>query len=126
MCPRSIAVDSMNTEAIQKKIRQFVEERDWEKYHTPKNLAMALAGECGELLEIFQWLTPEESQELMKDPKKAKQVQHELADIMVYVLRLADKLEISLSDAIDEKLNLNAQKYPVHLSKGSSKKYTDL
>lgn len=116
----------MNTEAIQKKIRQFVEERDWEKYHTPKNLAMALAGECGELLEIFQWLTPEESQELMKDPKKAKQVQHELADIMVYVLRLADKLEISLSDAIDEKLNLNAQKYPVHLSKGSSKKYTDL
>lgn len=126
MCPRSIAVDSMNTEAIQKKIRQFVEERDWEKYHTPKNLAMALAGECGELLEIFQWLTPEESQELMKDPKKAKQVQHELADIMVYVLRLADKLEISLIDAIDEKLNLNAQKYPVHLSKGSSKKYTDL
>lgn len=116
----------MTTQLIQEKIRKFVQERDWEKYHTPKNLVMALSGEVGELLEIFQWLTPEESQAVMADPKKAVQVRHELADIMVYVLRLADKLEVSLNEAIEEKLALNAEKYPVQLSKGSAKKYTDL
>jgi len=116
----------MNTEKLQEKIRQFVRDRDWEKYHDPKNLAMALAGEVGELLEIFQWLTPDESNQVMKDPKTATQVRHELADICVYLLRLSDKLNVPLEEAILEKLAINEKKYPTHLSKGVATKYTDL
>ncbi|NBV51148.1 nucleotide pyrophosphohydrolase, partial [bacterium] len=113
----------MNTELLQKKIRSFVTERDWDQFHTPKNLVMALAGEAGELLEIFQWLSSEQSAEVMKDPKTAIRVRHELADIFVYLLRIADKLEINLEEAVLEKLQLNEQKYPVKLSKGSAVKY---
>lgn len=116
----------MNTELLQKKIRSFVTERDWEQFHNPKNLVMALAGEAGELLEIFQWLSCEQSTGVMKDPKTATRVRHELADILVYLLRIADKLEINLEEVVLEKLQLNEQKYPVKLSKGSAVKYTDL
>lgn len=70
--------------------RQFVKERDWDIFHNPKNLSMALVGEAGELVEIFQWLTAEESFDVMKDPKKATQIRHELADILYYTLRIAD------------------------------------
>lgn len=70
--------------------RQFVKEREWDIFHTPKNLSMALVGEAGELVEIFQWLTAEESFDVMKDPKKATQIRHELADILYYTLRIAD------------------------------------
>lgn len=116
----------MNTIELQEKIREFVRARDWEKYHDPKNLSMALAGEAGELLEIFQWLSPEESTKVMQDPKTATQVRHELADIFVYLLRLSDKLEVSLESAVCEKLALNEKKYPIHLSKGIATKYTQL
>ena len=125
MCSRSFKTDLMNTEKLQEKIRQFVHERDWEKYHDPKNLVMALAGEVGELLEIFQWLTSEESNQVMKDPKTATQVRHEIADICVYLLRLSDKLQVPLEAAILEKLALNEKKYPTHLSKGVATKYTE-
>jgi len=126
MCTGRFGFDPMNTELLQKKIRSFVTERDWDQFHTPKNLVMALAGEAGELLEIFQWLSSEQSAEVMKDPKTAIRVRHELADIFVYLLRIADKLEINLEEAVLEKLQLNEQKYPVKLSKGSAVKYTDL
>jgi NTP pyrophosphatase (non-canonical NTP hydrolase) len=116
----------MDIEDLQKKIREFVEERDWEKYHTPKNLVMALSGEVGELTEIFQWLSPEESSQIMSDEKKAIQIRHELADIFVYLLRLSEKLNVSFPEAVKEKLEINQIKYPVALSKGSAKKYTDL
>lgn len=122
----SVEVNPMNIEKIQTKIREFVRARDWEQYHNPKNLAMALSGEVGELLEIFQWLNLEESNEVMKDPKTATRIRHELADICVYLLRLSDKLNISLEEAILEKLELNEKKYPTHLSKGVATKYTDL
>lgn len=116
----------MDLKSLQSEIRSFVEERDWEKYHNPKNLTMALAGEAGELLELFQWLTAEESENIMADGKSAKQVRHEIADVFVYLLRLTDKLNIDLEKAVREKLVLNSEKYPAHLAKGTAKKYTDL
>jgi len=106
--------------------REFVRQREWDRFHTPKNLAMALAGEAGELLELFQWLTPEESEKLAQDPAKAKALRHELADIFFYLLRLADRFEIDLESAVWEKLEENARRYPVELSKGNAKKYTEL
>jgi len=115
----------MNIQSLQSEIRRFVEEREWEKYHTPKNLIMALAGEVGELTEIFQWLTAEESQNVMSDGNSAQKVRHEVADVFVYLLRLADKLNINLEEAVREKLILNQQKYPAHLAKGTAKKYTE-
>src|SRR3989338_2898620 len=84
--------------------RGFVKDRDWEKFHTPKNLAMALAGEAGELLEIFQWLTAKESLTLTKDKKKKLALQHELADIFYYLLRISDILEIDLEEAFWDKM----------------------
>jgi NTP pyrophosphatase (non-canonical NTP hydrolase) len=105
--------------------RAFVKERDWEKFHSPKNLAMALAGESGELLEIFQWLSEKESFSVARDAKLATQVRHELADIFYYVARLADVLEIDLEEAFWEKMRLNEKKYPVAQSKGSARKYTE-
>lgn len=106
--------------------RQFVKEREWDIFHTPKNLSMALVGEAGELVEIFQWLTAEESFDVMKDPKKATQIRHELADILYYTLRIADWLEVDLEKSMMDKLKQNAKRYPVKLSKGNAKKYTEL
>lgn len=106
--------------------RKFVKDRDWDSFHTPKNLSMALAGEAGELVEIFQWLTPEQSFEVMKDSKKALQIRHELADILYYTLRIADRLDVDLEKSMLEKLKQNAKRYPVKLSKGNATKYTEL
>ena len=91
-------------------LRTFAAERDWERYHTPKNLASALIVEAAELLEHFQWLTQEQSQQLSADAKK--EVAHELADVLIYLTRLADLLEIDLLAAATEKMQRNAQKYP--------------
>jgi dCTP diphosphatase len=109
---------------ILERLRGFVRERDWEQFHTPKNLAMALAAETGELLEIFQWLTEAEARAVMGG--KGLAVREELADIFVYLLRLADVLEVDLESAVDHKLARNAAKYPVELAKGSARKYTEL
>ena len=108
------------------KLRRFAAERDWDQFHDPKNLAMALVVEAGELVEIFQWLTPEQSQQVMGDAKKAAAVREELADIYGYLLRLADLLEVSLDEALEEKLVTNAEKYPVDLARGNATKYTEL
>ena len=108
------------------KIRAFVRERDWEQFHTPKNLAMALAAETGELLEIFQWLTDAEAAAVMQVDAKGLAVREELADIFVYLLRLADVLQVDLADAVLHKLARNAEKYPVELARGSARKYTEL
>lgn len=116
----------MNLKRIQKFQRLFVKERDWEQFHSPKNLVMALAGEAGELLELFQWLSENESREIMKDPQKGKAVKHELADIFYYLCRLCDLLEVDLDKAFWEKLSLNKKRYPAKLVRGSAKKYTEL
>lgn len=116
----------MTLEDFQRRLRDFADERDWQQFHTPKNLAMALAGEAGELLELFQWLTPEQSAQVMHDPSTGENMRHELADVLAYLLRLADVLEIDLLAALDEKMTLNAAKYPVELAKGTARKYDQL
>ena len=108
---------------LKERIRRFVEERDWDQYHSPKNLAMALIVETAELVEHFQWLTQEESRSL--PPEKRSTVEAELADILIYLVRIADKLDIDLYHAAVEKLHRNADKYPAEKVRGLSKKYTD-
>ena len=112
----------MTEQTLVEQLRAFAAERDWEQFHTPKNLAMALAGEVGELLEIFQWLTPEESAEVMQDPGRAKHVREEAADIYAYLLRFADVLGIDLQEALAAKIKSNAERYPVDESYGSARK----
>jgi dCTP diphosphatase len=103
-----------------RKIRNFVEERDWDQFHSPKNLAMALAVEASELVEIFQWMTEEESQQL--DPKQKQYAEEEIADVMTYLIRISDRLDIDLLAAVERKLAINQKKYPANLVRGNSKK----
>lgn len=109
--------------ALQDKIRKFVEIRDWDQYHTPKNLCLALIAECGELVEHFQWLSEAESADLPAE--SLEEVSHELADVFVYLLRLSDKLGIDLLEAAQRKMILNEAKYPADEVRGSAKKYTE-
>lgn len=113
----------MSLRELQDLLADFARARDWEQFHTPKNLAMALAGEVGELLEIFQWLDPEESAALMRSPEQAKAVAEEMADVLSYLLRLADVLDIDLAQALRDKMEINEKRFPVHLSRGSARKY---
>jgi NTP pyrophosphatase (non-canonical NTP hydrolase) len=93
------------------KLREFAAQRDWEQFHTPKNLAMALAGEVGELLEIFQWLTPDQATEVMTSAR-ADDVRDELADVLIYLVRLADILDVDLTQAAHTKLHRNHHRFP--------------
>ncbi|MCD8521394.1 MAG: nucleotide pyrophosphohydrolase [Saccharospirillaceae bacterium] len=108
---------------IKEKLRQFSLARDWDQFHSPKNLSMALAGEVGELLELFQWLTEEQSKNLTREQRKA--VEEEVADVFLYLVRLTDRLGVDLLEAAKHKIIINEQKYPVDKVKGSSKKYTE-
>jgi NTP pyrophosphatase (non-canonical NTP hydrolase) len=105
-------------------LRVFARERDWEQFHSPKNLAAALVVEAGELLEHFQWLSPAESEAL--DAPSRQAVALELADVLLYLLRLADRLDVDLIAAAREKLTINASRYPVERARGSHRKYTEL
>ena len=109
-----------------KQIRDFARARDWEQFHNPKNLVMALAGEVGELSELFQWLTAEQAVGIMSGVHDPERVRHELADVMIYSLRLSDVLGIDPAEAIREKLAINEAKYPVPLARGSARKATEL
>jgi len=113
----------MNIKAIQKQLSDFADERDWDQFHNPKNLAMALSVEASELVEIFQWLTPEQAEEIM-DSSQSDHVKEEVADVMIYLLRLADKLDIDLESIVSDKIVQNGKKYPVNLSKGNADKST--
>jgi NTP pyrophosphatase (non-canonical NTP hydrolase) len=114
---------TVDLEELKQRLRRFTAERDWSKYHSPKNLSMALSGEVGELLEHFQWLTEEESGALA--PAKRAEVELELADILLYLLCLADRLGVDLLDAAARKIELNAKKYPADQVRGSARKYTE-
>lgn len=105
-------------------LRAFAAERDWERFHTPKNLAMALSGEAGEVIEHFQWLTPEASAALPDEQQE--EVAMELADVLLYLVRLADVLDIDLAAAAQRKLSINAGRYPVEKARGRSEKYDKL
>ena len=109
---------------LTKKIRAFSQKRDWEQFHSPKNLAMALSVEVAEIVEHFQWLTQAESNNL--DPVKLAAIKEEIADVMIYLTRLADRLGIDPVQAAAEKMRLNEKKYPVEKAKGNAAKYTDL
>ncbi|MFG3703585.1 nucleotide pyrophosphohydrolase [Micromonospora sp. NPDC047670] len=113
----------MTLRELQEQVRHFAQERDWEQFHDPKNLSMALAGEAGELLEIFQWLTPAQSTAVMDNATQAEAVRHELADVLAYLLRLADVLQVDLAAALRTKMDLNARRYPVDRARGRSNKY---
>jgi NTP pyrophosphatase (non-canonical NTP hydrolase) len=110
--------------ALRDAMRDFAAEREWEVFHTPKNLAMALAGEAGEVIEHFQWLTAEQSAAL--PPATREEVAFELADVLLYVVRLADVLDIDLADAARRKILLNAQRYPVERARGRALKHDRL
>ena len=104
--------ESMDIEDLQGKLREFAKARDWEQYHTPKNISMALAAEAAELLEIFQWLTPEESIAVRTSQAQKQSVEDELGDVLNYAIRLADVLDIDLERAVLNKMAKNAEKYP--------------
>ena len=112
----------MDIQRLQEALEAFAEERDWNQFHAPKNLAMALSVEASELLEHFQWLTLEQSADL--DPETLEEVTEELADVQIYLLRLADKLSIDLETAVEAKMEKNREKYPAETVRGSAAKYT--
>ena len=109
-------------EDIKLRIRKFAEERDWDQFHSPKNLSMALSVEVSELVECFQWLTEKESAALSDE--KLRAVSDEIADIQVYLVRLADKVGVDIGDAVEQKMSKNEKKYPAELVNGSAKKYS--
>jgi dCTP diphosphatase len=107
-------------ESLTLKLREFAVKRDWEQFHSPKNLAMALAGEAGELLEHFQWLTEQQSMEI--DAGKKQLVSHEMADILIYLLRLGERLDIDVIEAVHEKMAINEKRFPVDKVKGDARR----
>jgi dCTP diphosphatase len=109
--------------ALQQRLAAFAAARDWEQFHSPKNLAMALSVEAAELVEEFQWLTEAESNAL--DDERRERVRLELADVFIYLLRLADRLEVDLMRAADDKIALNERKYPADRVRGDARKYTE-
>ncbi len=113
----------MDLKQLQQTLQDFADEREWNQFHSPKNLSMALIAEAAELVEHFQWLTEEQSANLPKD--KLAEVSEEVADIFLYLARLADRLGIDLMAAAEHKIELNHQKYPADKVRGSSKKYTE-
>nr|WP_305800394.1 nucleotide pyrophosphohydrolase [Thiolapillus sp.] len=111
---------SDSIQELNERLLRFARERDWEQFHSPKNLSMALAGEAGELLEHFQWITEEQSQNLDEDRKEA--VALEMADIFIYLVRLAERLDINLLDAAWQKIAINEKRYPVEQVKGDARR----
>jgi len=117
-------MSSSGLNEIKHRLREFAEVRHWNQFHSPKNLSMALSAEVAEIVEHFQWLTEEQSKTLPKD--KLAEVETELADTLIYLIRLADKLDIDLIKAAKNKIDINEQKYPIDKAKGNAKKYTEL
>ena len=115
-------IDSLD--ALRTRLRVFVAERDWDQFHNPKNLAMALVAAAGELVEHFQWLTPAQADHL--PPETRVEVEHEIADVLIFLVELADRLGVDPLAAAERKLVLNEKKYPVEKARGSAKKYDKL
>lgn len=108
---------------ISERLLQFARERDWEQFHAPKNLAMALAVEAAEIMEHFQWLSEQQSEQL--SPEKRREVAYEIADVFIFTLRLAQRLDINLTEVVEAKIRINEEKYPADKVRGSAKKYTE-
>ncbi len=110
---------------LKEKIKEFCDARDWDQFHNAKELAIALSIEASELLEIFRWKTHEEVDELFKDENKKEEIEDEMADILYFLVRIAQKYDLDLSEALDRKMEKNDKKYPVEKAKGSHKKYNE-
>lgn len=117
---------TLDIEKIHNEVSQFINERDWEQFHSVKNLSMALSVEASELMEIFQWMKEDESNNVSTDFKLKEKVQDEIADIFMYLMRIAFKSQIDIEEVVLAKIKKNALKYPVEKAKGNSKKYNDL
>ena len=115
-----------NLQEIKDKVLEFARERDWEQFHSPKNLSMAIAAEAAELMEHFLWQSPEQSRADMEAEKLRAKVEEELADIFIFAIEFANMTEIDLAAVIEAKMKRNAEKYPVEKARGRSDKYTDL
>lgn len=113
----------MDIKVIQNQLAEFADERDWNQFHSPKNLSMALVGEATELMEIFQWLTEEESRNIINSEKQMSHVKEEIADIFLFLVRLADKLDVDIEKVSLGKIEVNRIKYPIEISKGNAEKY---
>lgn len=111
---------------LKRRVLAFARERDWEQFHTPKNLSMALAAEAGELMEHFLWATPEQSRAIAGEPAKRSKIADELADVMIYALEFANVTGLDVAAAIEAKMAANAKKYPVEKARGRADKYTEL
>lgn len=111
---------------LRARVLAFVRERDWEQFHAPKNLSMALAAETGELMEHFLWMSPEQSRAVVQDAAKRHKIEEEIADVVIYALEFANMTGIDVAAAIERKLAVNAKKYPVEKARGRSDKYTEL
>ncbi|RKZ45979.1 MAG: nucleotide pyrophosphohydrolase [Candidatus Parabeggiatoa sp. nov. 3] len=109
-----------NLETLRQRLAEFAAMRDWDQFHSPKNLAMALIAEAAELVEHFQWLSEEQSRQL--SPEKKQAVSHEIADILIYLIRIADKLDIDLITAAEAKIQINETRYPVDMVKGDARR----
>ena len=116
----------IDVEILTAALKRFADDRDWQQFHSPKNLLMALTGEVGELCEIFQWMSEADSTDAAKRPETAQAVKDELADVLMYLVRLASVLGVDLNEAVVTKLALNGLKYPVDKAKSNSKKYDQL
>ena len=115
-----------NFHELKETIKKFCEERDWDQYHNPKDLAIGIITEASELLEHFLWKSEDEVKNLFDDPAKREEIEDEMADVLYFLLRLSQKYNIDLSDALLKKIRKNAEKYPIEKAKGSNKKYTEL
>lgn len=122
----SFADETTTVAEIKTRVLEFARERDWEQFHAPKNLSMALAAEAGELMEHFLWASSEESRETARDPVKRAKIEEELSDVVIYAIEFANMTGIDLAAAIERKMAANAAKYPVEKAKGRSVKYDEL
>jgi len=112
--------------ALKKKVKKFVDDRDWAKYHNPKDVAMSITIEAAELVEIFQWVKDSEQDGVLEDPAKRQKLKDELADVMIYCVSLANVLDIDIGQAVFQKIAKNEGKYPVDRIKGNYRKYKEL
>lgn len=122
-CPAAPLVDTTQLAAA---LQRFTDDRDWQQFHSPKNLILALTGEVGELCEIFQWMSDADSISAAEDPDVGQAIKDEVADVMMYLVRLSSVLGIDLNEAVTQKLASNGQKYPVDKARSNSKKYDRL
>ncbi|HEX9781127.1 MAG TPA: MazG-like family protein [Opitutaceae bacterium] len=117
---------AMRVSTLKRRVLAFSQERDWEQFHSPKNLSMALAAEAAELMENFLWMSPEDSRGAARDARRRQAIEEELADVVIYALQFANQTGIDLTAAILAKMEVNARKYPVEKARGRSDKYTEL